>query len=452
VRERYAARVLTLLFLANLLNFFDRVMPAIVIEDVRIEFGLSDTEIGLIASAVTAVYAIAALPLGRLADRRSRKKIMGYGVAAWSLLTAATGAAVNLTALVLIRLGVGIGEASYAPAANSLIADLYPGERRSRATAVFMLGLPLGLLFAYFSVGAIVEATGSWRVPFVLAAIPGLLLAALLLRIREPARGAAEDVKVLEQPVGGLVRRVASVPTMWWLIVAFLGYNFAASTVNAFTVPLLQRYFGLSLTSASVITGIVIGLTGLLGLTVGGRLADRASRRSRRDRVVLGAACLAAAVPLSYFALSVDKESVGTFAAAFALGWLPGYVFYTCCYPAVSDVVEPGLRATAVALLFALGYLFGGAAGPLLVGALSDSFARDAMIAAGAPGLTTEFRGIGLNDAMVLAVPISLAVAAAAMLVASRTITRDRERMLVRMSGVALSAARIPMRGTQRRR
>ena len=187
-----AASVLALLFLANLFNFFDRTMPAILIEEVREDFALSDTQIGLVASAFTVVYAIAGIPLGRLADLRPRRKIMGWGLAAWSVLTAASGAVGSFATLLLVRLGVGIGEASYAPAANSLIADLYPAARRSRAIAIFMLGLPIGLVLAYFTVGAIAEAFDSWRAPFFLAAIPGLILAVFIFRIREPARGAAE--------------------------------------------------------------------------------------------------------------------------------------------------------------------------------------------------------------------------------------------------------------------
>lgn len=112
---------------------------------------------------------------------------MGWGIVAWSLLTAASGTAWNYVSLLLMRVGVGVGEASYAPAANSTIADLYPAGKRARAFGLFQLGLPVGLVLAYFSVGAIAEAFGTWRAPFVLAAIPGLLIAAGFFLVREPA-------------------------------------------------------------------------------------------------------------------------------------------------------------------------------------------------------------------------------------------------------------------------
>lgn len=428
-----AGRILALLFAANLLNFFDRAMPGILIEEVREDFPLSDTQIGVVAAAFTLVLAVAGVPIGRLADRGARRRILGAGLAVWSLMTAASGAVSSYLGLVLTRVGVGIGEASYAPAANSLIADLYPAARRSRAVATFMLGLPLGLVAAYFTVGAIAEAFDSWRAPFFLAAIPGLVLAVALWRIDEPARGASEARVPLAAPaVDRPIRQVMAIPTLWCLTFAFVGYNFASYTTGTFTVPLLQRHFDLSLTAAATTTGFVVGVTGLVGLVGGGRVAERAARRSIRHRVLLGAVCLGLAAPLTLLALGAGPDATAMFALDFGLGWLLGYLFFTCCYPAISDVVEPRLRATAIAVVIAAGYLLGGAGGPLAVGLLSDGFAEQAMAAAGATRLTDAFRGEGLREAMQLVVPISLAVAAVAMLLASRTVTRDNERMVRR--------------------
>src|SRR5476649_2767478 len=175
-QAKNAWRVLFLLFLANLFNFFDRTIPAIIIEPIRKEWHLSDFEIGMIGTAFTIVYAIAGLPLGRLADTGSRRKLMGWGLAVWSGLTAVNGLVGSYWTFLLVRMGVGIGEASYAPAANSLIGDLFPAHRRARAMGIFMLGLPLGLLLAFFTIGAMVKAFDSWRAPFFIAAVPGLIL------------------------------------------------------------------------------------------------------------------------------------------------------------------------------------------------------------------------------------------------------------------------------------
>jgi MFS family permease len=232
--------------------------------------GLSDLQLGLVGSASTVVYAITGVPLGRIADLRSRKKVMGYGLVAWSLLTGVSGMAWNYTSFLLARLSVGIGEASYTPAATSLIGDLFPSEKRSRAMGIFMLGLPAGLLLGFFSTGVIVVAFGSWRAPFFIAVAPGLLVAVLLLLIDEPRRGAAEAWCPPSRPVKHPIRSVLRIRTMWWIILAGIAANFSAAAANSFLVPMLQRSYGLSLGTAAMTTGIMVGLTGLVGLTAGG--------------------------------------------------------------------------------------------------------------------------------------------------------------------------------------
>ena len=142
---RHGARsALIILFAINLLNFFDRNMFGAVAEPIRKEWALNDSQIGWLATAFILLYAFVGVPLGRLSDRWNRPRILGIGVAVWSLLTAASGMAWSYATLFAARVGVGIGEASCAPASSSLIGDLYPAEERARALSFFMLGLPLG--------------------------------------------------------------------------------------------------------------------------------------------------------------------------------------------------------------------------------------------------------------------------------------------------------------------
>ena len=140
--ERAPARsiyILILLFLINLMNFFDRTIPAVVLEPIRKEFSLDDTALGILGASFTLIYAVAGVPLGYLADRFRRTYILAAGLTVWSLLTAASGLAWSFMSFFWIRLLVGVGEASCAPAANSLIGDLFPSEKRARALGVFML-------------------------------------------------------------------------------------------------------------------------------------------------------------------------------------------------------------------------------------------------------------------------------------------------------------------------
>ena len=432
-QARNAWRVLFLLFLANMFNFFDRTIPAIIIEPLRMEWDLSDFQLGLGGTAFTVIYALAGIQLGRMADVGSRRKIMGWGLAVWSGFTALTGAAWNFWSFLIIRMGVGVGEASYAPAANSLIGDLFPAHKRARAMGIFMLGLPLGLLLAFFTVGAMVEAFDSWRAPFYIAAVPGLVLAVFVFMIKEPARGAAEVVKTSAAPVDKPMRKIFAVRTFWWLTLAGLAYNFASYACNSFMVPMLQRYFHLSLQQAAVSTGIIVGVTGLIGLVTGGWIADKVHQRWATGRLMFGAISMLISALATGYALLQDEIAIGVFITVFSIGWLFSYNYFTSVYTAIQDVIEPRLRGTAVALFFACLYLLGGGMGPVVVGLLSDQFAEAARVAAGAAEMNELFKAQGLHDAMI-SIPVALLAAMAALLMGARSFVADSKRMEASMA------------------
>ncbi|MGE8499120.1 MAG: spinster family MFS transporter [Pseudomonas sp.] len=442
-----AWRILFLLFLANLFNFFDRTIPAIINEPIRLEWNLSDFQLGLVGTAFTLVYAIAGVPLGRMADTGSRRKIMGWGLAAWSGLTAVNGMAWNFWSFMLIRMGVGVGEASYAPAANSLIGDLFPAHKRARAMGIFMLGLPLGLLLAFFTIGAMVKAFDSWRAPFFIAAVPGLILAVFIFFIKEPARGAAEATPIATGAVEKPLRKVLAIRTFWWLVMAGLAFNFATYACNSFMVPMLQRYYLLPLEQAAMATGLIVGVTGLVGLTLGGWLADRIHQRWAAGRLLFAAFSMLVATLCTAYALFSGRIEIAVFVAVFSIGWLFSYNFYTCVYTAIQDVIEPRLRATAMALFFAGLYLLGGGLGPIGVGLLSDHFAQSAMLASGATEMTEAFKAVGLHDAMYL-IPVALFMTMLALVMASRCFVADATRMLAGMEQAAAAPEGLqPARG-----
>ncbi|MFF5075455.1 spinster family MFS transporter [Actinoplanes sp. NPDC000266] len=411
-----AGYVLGLLFAGNLLNFYDRALPAVVLEPIKTEYGLDDTQVGVLASAFVLVAAVAGVPLGRLADRVPRTTVAGWGLVVWSAFTAAGGLLTSFGGFVASRVGVGAGEASYAPATGSLLSDLYPSERRSRANAVFMLGFPIGTLLAFFTAGALAVAFDSWRAPFLIAAVPGFVVAVLVLRLREPARGAADPGAA----TGGTFRSLFRVRSMYGLILAFAGYNFAAYAIGTFLTPVLQRYYGLELVAAGAVGGVVIGVTGLIGLLVGGRALDRAASRSLSARARVAAVSLAAAAVAALAGLAAAEDRLWQLVLFLSLAYLLGIIYLAAAVPVVSDVIRPSQRSGALGLLFAIGYLLGGAGGPIVVGLISDR------LAAG----DSDAEAWGLRTAMMIAVPAAFAVASIGMFLASRFVRADREAMI----------------------
>ena len=421
-----ASYALLILFAINLLNFFDRQLIGALAEPIRKEFHLSDTSLGLLGTIATLFYALVGLPLGRLSDKWSRTRLLAIGTAVWSLLTAASGLVQNYMQMFVARLGVGVGEATCAPAGQSLIGDLFPPERRARAMGVFMLGLPAGLFLAYASAGAIGAAFG-WRATFLFACVPGLLVAWLALRIPEPLRGAQDAARPAAYHDADMKSPYAAVlklPTMWWIILSGIFHNFNMYAINAFQTPFLQRFHEMSLREASNVSAISVGAVGAIGLLAGGWLADKMRAKRRNGRLVLSAAAMAIAAPAIFLALSQPKGSVMAFMLLMMVGTMTMFVYYATVYAAIQDVIQPRLRGTAVAIYFCAMYVLGASMGPVVTGVLSDHFAHQAMLGAGATSMTESFKAAGLHSAM-YAIPVMAVLAALVLFAASRTIEND---------------------------
>lgn len=423
-----ATYALWVLFGINMMNFFDRQILAAVTEPIRMEWHLNDTALGWLNTAFVLLYAAVGVPLGRLSDRWLRTRILSIGVSVWSFFTAASGLAWNYWSLFAVRLGVGVGEASCAPAANSLIGDLFPPHRRARAISIFMLGLPIGIFTSNLSSGIIAKQYG-WRVTFFIACIPGLILAALALKIREPHRGAAEEHHVVgKQQEGSPYWRVLRIPTIWWIILSGALHNFNAYAVNAFLPAFLGRYHGMDLRQANTIAAVVLGAVGVAGLLGGGWAADRLRSSRANGRMLLAAVSLFVSTPLVYMALDRPRGDLVGFMLLMGFGWMLIYVYYATVYAAIQDVVEPGLRATAMALYFFAMYVLGGSFGTSILGMLSDHYARQAMITAGANAMSEVFRAEGLHSAFYV-VPLVSLLLAFVLYAGSRTIGKDMEKM-----------------------
>ena len=420
-----AKYALFLLFAINLLNFFDRQLLGALGEPIRHEFHLSDTALGFLGTIFTIIYAFVGLPLGALSDKWYRNRLIAIGTAFWSLLTAATGFAQNYAQIFIARLGVGIGEATCAPAGQSLIGDLFPQNQRSKAMGVFMLGLPAGIFLAYISAGAIATRYG-WRAAFWFACVPGIILALMALRIPEPVRGGLDPGRVVTTSASGRSAfvTVLSLPTMWWIIMSGIFHNFNMYAINSFNTPFLQRFHELSLLNASYVSSISVGAVGAIGLLVGGWLADKMSARRRNGRLVLSASAMAIAAPCIFLAINQPKESIAAYVIFMTMGTITMFVYYATVYSAIQDVIEPRLRGTAVAIYFCFMYILGASMGPVGTGYLSDHFAHKAMVDAGASTMTEAFKAIGLHNAMYI-IPILALAAAAVLFAASRTMEKD---------------------------
>jgi predicted MFS family arabinose efflux permease len=462
--KKNATYALAILFAINTMNFFDRQIIGAVAEPIRREWGLSDTELGVLATVFTLLYAVVGVPLGRLSDRSPRKMILAGGVFVWSLMTGLSGIARTFGQLVMARLGVGVGEATCSPAATSLLGDLYPTNRRARAMSVFMLGLPIGIGLSSGAGGWIAQSYG-WRATFFVAGVPGLLCAVAALGIYEPSRGMQE-----EHAVGARVRTgspyltVLSIPTMWWVIASGALHNFNMYAFGQFMASFLIRYHGVSVRRAGYITMVVYGLSGIVGLVGGGMLADRLYQRRVDGRLVVGTASIVICTPLIYLALLRPGGDVLGFSLLMGVGCGVMYAYYSTVYATIQDVVEPALRGTGMALYFFAMYVCGASLGPLGTGLASDYFTFRAAASAGKveqlplsdlvagqvrallggprmslPAALEPFRAEGLHSAMFI-VPAISAVLAVVLFAASRTVRGDVARLRAWMASSSASA------------
>ena len=426
-----ATYALWVLFAINALNFFDRQIGGALAEPIRKEWGLSDGALGALGTAFTLLYAFVGIPLGRLSDRTSRKRILGVAVLLWSVLTSLSAVTRSYWQMFATRLGVGVGEAACAPAATSLIGDLFPPARRARAMSIFMLGLPIGIAASYLMSSFVAHAWG-WRAAFFVAGIPGVFCVIAAMFIDEPARGMAETRAVVPPPrEGSPWRALLSIPTMWWLIASGALHNFNMYALGSFLAPLLMRYHGATLRQAGLMSMVIYGLSGIPGLLIGGMLADRLSLQRKNGRLLVGAVSILVSAPLLLLALSRPAHATVSFVLLAGAGCMAMYVYYSSVYATLHDVVGPSLRGTAMALYFFAMYVLGASFGPIVTGMASDFFTRRAAIAAGSAIFTTKalepFRGAGLHSAMYL-IPVLSILLTLVLFAGSRTVAADMEK------------------------
>lgn len=383
-----AVYIVAILVLAYTLSFIDRQILSLLVEPIKQDLALSDTQIGLLQGLAFALFmGIGGVPIGRLIDRKSRIKIISVGIAFWSIMTACCGLAKSYGALLMCRMGVGLGEATLTPAAYSVISDTVPPKRLGLAIGAYSMGVYFGAGLALIIGAAVISQLdmtmdivmpllGSmrpWQVVFVVVGLPGLLVALLVLTIKEPARfcqgqGQAYEEFTLSQIKAYMVRHRHTLTTI------ILCQSFAAMasyTLKAWAPSFFMRTYGWSIAQTGYAFGITIVIAGISGVLAGGLIGDYLFNRSVQSaRVKLMGWAMGFAAPLALFAPLMPNPlwalfllGLITFFITVAIGTGPA---------ALQEILPNRMRGTVNAIAVLAVNLIGLGIGPIIVGLLTD--------------------------------------------------------------------------------
>jgi MFS family permease len=364
----------------NFLNYIDRFIPAAILPTILASFGLTGAEGGFLQTMFILTMAFVSPLAGWLGDRHPRFRLAAAGVFVWSAATFASGLAPTFAALVVARALIGVGEASYTVVTPSLLSDFYPTGRRANVLAIFYAAIPIGSALGYV-LGSQIAAAFGWRYSFFVAGVPGLLLAALLLFLRDPPRG-AQDAKPAPKPtskegstssvvvIANAVRQLSMRPSFMINTLAQTIYTFSVGGLAVWMPTYFVRERGLSEATASTDFGIVLALAGLTGTLIGGRLGDRMARRRPDAHFLLSGAALVTSLPFTLLAILSPRP---------AIFWPSMFVTLTLLFlnagplnAAMANVLPAELRGRGFAFNTWAIHLFGDAASPPIIGWVSD--------------------------------------------------------------------------------
>jgi MFS family permease len=392
----YAWYVVGVLTVAYIFSFIDRQILSLMIGPIQKDLGVDDKKMGLLIGFTFAVfYTFFGIPLGRLADTRSRRAIISVGIAVWSVMTAGCGLAKTFWQLALMRMGVGVGEASLSPSAYSLISDYFRPERRSTAMSVYSMGIYIGSGLAFILGGFIMKLVSgqdstdlpwigpvrSWQLVFFIVGLPGLLISLLLLTVREPVRKGVRlkaDGSAVPAPTAREVGDYIRMNYVTFLCLT-LGTGLVALYLygaNAWIPTLLSRRFGWSPGDTGLVFGLIVAICGTLGIVSAGRLADVLRQRGYADsnlRIALWG--VIAGMP---FVLLFPLAPSGNVAAALLV---PVVFFMSTPFgvapAAVQQMMPNTMRAQATAVYLFVINLVGMGIGPTLVAGLTEDVFHD---------------------------------------------------------------------------
>jgi len=345
-------RLLAVLALINFVNFAARQAVVPLIPLLRDHLHASDAQLGDLQTWLLVVLAIASIPFGFLADRFSRKAIIATGIACWSVASFAGG--------LFSRAMVGLGEAAYAPAAQSMISGAFPQERRASAQAVFAAGMLLGGASG-LALGGIIGPRYGWQAALFVVAVLGIFPGLALVGLEDPPRGPRSEVVP--------IARLLSVPAFVALIAAGICITFSSVSLISWGVDFAVNYKDFSLREASVSLALVTLSALLLGVLAGGYVADRLHRSFTCGRIIAIAGAFLLAAPFLLLAIQSEEKStvlLGFFIASFFMSWYHGPVTAV-----LHDMMPRRAHATSVGVYMFATQLLGGL-GPHVVGRISD--------------------------------------------------------------------------------
>lgn len=375
--RRYRILLLTILLIIYAFNYVDRLALGLLMQDIKRELDLSDTQLGLLTGVAFALfYSVMGIPIARWADRGNRVTIIALTTGIWSVLVALCGAATSFMQLLLIRIGVAVGEAGCVPPAHSLIADNFARPARPRAVAVYMLGGSLSSLIGYFGAGWLNELYG-WRMTFVILGVPGIVLAALAwFFLREPrlaatAQRAAAEPSVAQPTMAQVCVTLWRIPSFRHLLFAFsviflLGYGIA-QWLPAFFI----RSHGMTTGEVGTWFALILGVSGFVGTSCGGWLATRYAASNERFQLRALAILFGSLVivrPATYLVPSQNWALLLMVPTTLVI-----YVGDGPLFAVIQSLVPERMRAMSIALIYLVANLVGMGLGPLAAGAISDA-------------------------------------------------------------------------------
>ena len=380
----YTRYAMWLLLGIYIVNFIDRSVIIILAEPIKQDLNLADWQLGLMSGLAFAIlYTFLGVPIARLAEHSHRPRIISVAAATWSAFTILCAFAGNFWQLLLFRVGVGVGEAGCTPPAHSLIVDYHPLEKRASAIAFYSLGGAIGSLLGLVLGGLVYDAYG-WRVGFLVAGLPGLLLAVVaFFTLKEPRRMLARHAAAVTSSASTFGQTLAYLfknPTFWFVAAGATIFNFGGGPftfsffLRVHTAEVDQLAQGMGLKAVGFL-GLVIGLTrvpGAVGIWMGGWITDRFGARDLRNYLVAPAFASLLIMPLSVALYTVDSTWLA-FGLLAVISFLAGF-WWGPVFSVGQSVVPPHMRATSAAILLFLINLLGAGMGPLVLGLVSDYF------------------------------------------------------------------------------